>query len=213
MHWTSHLELHSLLERKASLTVLLTPAACLVRVADHCILISMGVKTRVDMQCNVLLIWADIHTKAAKKKGMCKVCELLRHPHLLHGWSFSSVCLSSSPYSWGQVITESKCPLCWVQGLHKKNEISTEEEKGTSKYHDGVLHLHLLCSIRLRDSNNGHSLPDLEGHVLYNHSLCRKKGRKGCVGGEGTVHYCVVKLLDFTRSNYYCSFRQEKKLY
>lgn len=68
-HRTSHLELLSLLERKASLTVLLTPVASLVRVADHRVLVSVGVKTRVDMHGNLLLIWANIHCKATAQSN------------------------------------------------------------------------------------------------------------------------------------------------
>lgn len=64
-HRTSHLELLSHLERKASVTDLLTPVASLVRVADHRPLVSMGVKTRVDMQSNVLIVWADVHCETA----------------------------------------------------------------------------------------------------------------------------------------------------
>lgn len=34
--------------------------------------------------------------------------------------------------------------------------------------------LYLLWCIRLGDSSYGQGLPNLEGHVLYNHTLCRK---------------------------------------
>ncbi len=68
-HRTSHLEILSLLERKASLTVLLAPVASLVRVANYHILVSVGVKTRVDMHSNLLLIGANIHCKAAAQSN------------------------------------------------------------------------------------------------------------------------------------------------
>ena len=54
---TSHLELLSLPERKASLNDLLSPHASLARVEDHLIL----VKTRVDMQCKIMLIIANYY--------------------------------------------------------------------------------------------------------------------------------------------------------
>lgn len=66
-HRNLHLELLSLMERKASLTVLLTPVASLVRVVDHCIFVSMGIKTGVDVHCNLLVIWSNIHCKTWHK--------------------------------------------------------------------------------------------------------------------------------------------------
>lgn len=76
-----------------------------------------------------------------------------------------------------------------------------------SKCQDSVLHYYLLWSLRLGDSNNGQGLPDLEGHILYDHTLSREKGG----GNSDTVRYCVEILLDLTRSNYYCSFRRKKQ--
>lgn len=69
----SHLELLSLLERKASLSVLLTPRASLEGVADNSVLISVGIKTRVDVQSDILLIGADIHLKTTMQR-VTKVC-------------------------------------------------------------------------------------------------------------------------------------------
>lgn len=66
-HRTPHLELLSLLERKASLTDLLTPVASLVRVADHHFHISMCIETWVDMQGDILVIWANIQCKTAAR--------------------------------------------------------------------------------------------------------------------------------------------------
>lgn len=74
---TSHLELLSLLERKASLTVLLTPVASLIRVADHHILIPVGIKAGVDMESDVLLIWANIHCKTAAQSNKKTYCVLI----------------------------------------------------------------------------------------------------------------------------------------
>lgn len=67
-------------------------------------------------------------------------------------------------------------------------------------------HEHLLCSVRLGNPNNGQGLPNLEGHVLYHHVLCRQR-----LQVSDTVRYCAVIRLDFTRSNYYCSHWRKKK--
>jgi len=64
-----HLELLSLVERKASLTILLAPAAVLVRVADHGILVSVGVETSVDVHRDVRLIRANVHCKAMAQRN------------------------------------------------------------------------------------------------------------------------------------------------
>lgn len=68
-HRSSHLELLSLVERKASLAVLLTPAAFLVRVADHSILVSVGIEARVDVHRDLRLIRADIDCKAVARRN------------------------------------------------------------------------------------------------------------------------------------------------
>lgn len=60
---TTNLELLSELERKAPLSQLLAPLATQVRVADHRVLISMGVETSVEVQPNLLLAGANIHGK------------------------------------------------------------------------------------------------------------------------------------------------------
>lgn len=62
-HRTTNLELLSELERKAPLSQLLAPLATQVRVADHRVLISMGVETSVEVQPNLLLAGANIHGK------------------------------------------------------------------------------------------------------------------------------------------------------
>lgn len=52
------------LEGEAGLgPLLLTPAAPLVGVADHGVLVSMGVEARVHVHGDVRLIWADVHRK------------------------------------------------------------------------------------------------------------------------------------------------------
>lgn len=61
-----HLELLPLLEREAALPLLLTPAASLVGVAHNRILVSVGVKTRVDVHRNLLLAGADVQCKATE---------------------------------------------------------------------------------------------------------------------------------------------------
>ena len=64
-HRNAHLELLSLLERKAFRPELLTPLAFLVRVADHFILIAVRVKTRVNMQGEILFL-GNIDCKTAQ---------------------------------------------------------------------------------------------------------------------------------------------------
>lgn len=65
---------------------------------------------------------------------------------------------------------------------------------------------YLLCSIRFGDSNNSQGLPDLEGHVLYDHTLCRKRE-----GGEWyNTLLCGKYYWIFTRFNYYCSLGQKE---
>lgn len=70
-----------------------------------------------------------------------------------------------------------------------------------------VLNQYLLSSLRFGDSNNSHGLSNLEGHVLYKHTLFKKEGKFG-----DTVYYCLLILLTFIRSNYYYSFRQKTAL-
>lgn len=60
-----YLELLSWAEREASLTDLLTPTASLIRVTDHDVFVSVGVKTRVEMQSDLLLIGANVQSKTA----------------------------------------------------------------------------------------------------------------------------------------------------
>lgn len=77
----TNLEFLPLAERKASFTVLLTPLALLVRVADHHVLISVSIKTRVHMHSDLLVIWANIQSKTAaqcnKKVGYILILPLL----------------------------------------------------------------------------------------------------------------------------------------
>lgn len=64
----SHLKLLPLAERKASLTVLLTPAASLVGVTHHSVFISVGIETRVDVHRDLLLVWANVYCKAVAER-------------------------------------------------------------------------------------------------------------------------------------------------
>lgn len=65
----AYLELLPLLEGEASLADLLAPAAALVRVAHHRVLVSVRVEARVDVQGEVRLTGADVHAKAATNRS------------------------------------------------------------------------------------------------------------------------------------------------
>lgn len=69
-HWRrlsgkAYLELLPLLEGEASRAHLLAPAAALVRVAHHHVLVSVRVEARVDVHGELRLTGADVHTKTA----------------------------------------------------------------------------------------------------------------------------------------------------
>lgn len=66
--WQPHRELLALLEGEAPLADLLAPAAALVRVAHHHVLVAVRAEAGVDVQGEVRLAGADVHAEAAAMK-------------------------------------------------------------------------------------------------------------------------------------------------
>lgn len=74
----TYLELLPLLEGETSLADLLAPAAPLVRVAHHRVLVSVRVEARVDVHGEVRLAGADVHAKAATTREQVALKEFFK---------------------------------------------------------------------------------------------------------------------------------------
>lgn len=85
-HADTHLELFTSEERKAALTHLLAPVTTLARVADNLVLVSVCVKTRINMHCDFLLILANIHWETGeqciRKRGVSSQWLVKYCPHV-----------------------------------------------------------------------------------------------------------------------------------
>lgn len=78
----AYLELLPLLEGEASLADLLAPAAALVRVANHRVLVPVRVEARIDVHGDVRLAGADVHHEAAAKRRSGFLLDLCQFSYL-----------------------------------------------------------------------------------------------------------------------------------